>query len=199
MLNGLFESAGLNPPTATFDLPQFAAKERKPYIVIRPATIRTEWIASARNPDPKYLCEAAEILKKDFDIISVADLDGSAEFAVNPLPFATHSFHKGELNVEQLMALVQNASGVVGGVGWILPAAMAYRTPMLLIYGGWGRINGAQHVLDHRIDQSKLHQAHPDKFCMCNDRMHLCDRTITDFSTHVEHFKKDFLNAPVTQ
>ena len=200
ILQGLFDSAGLIPETVKFDLPSFPVTERRPYVVVRPATIRTEWIATSRNPDPKYLCEAVDALRKDFDIVSVADLDGSSEFAVNPMPYADHVFHRGELKVEDLMSLVENAAGVVGGVGWILPAALAYRTPMLLIYGGWGAVNGEHKVLDPRLPMENLHQVFPDRFCMCNDRVHACDRTISGLEQHIENFQQVITkNATVPQ
>ena len=86
------------------------------------------------------------------------------------------------------MGLVQDAAGVIGGVGWLLPAALAYRVPMLCIWGGWGTPNGPQRVLDPRLDVSKLVQAVPDAFCMCNDRDHLCNKTINDFERYVDEF-----------
>jgi hypothetical protein len=200
ILASLFRSAGINPPTVKFDLPSFPKQQRRPYVVVRPATIRTEWIATSRNPDPKYLCRAVDMLRDEFDIVSVADLDGVAEYAVEPMPYADQKYHRGELQVEDLLSLVENAAGVVGGVGWVLPAALAYRTPLLLIYGGWGAVNGAHKVLDQRLPMDKLHQVFPDRFCMCNDRVHACDRTISDLDKHIENFKQVITkNATVPQ
>jgi len=188
MLDSLARSAGLYKERLTFDGPPVAKTDNHPYIVIRPATLRGEWMAAARNPKPEYLARTAEALSKHYDIISIADIDGTNEYAVEPLPFAHETYHKGELPIEELLELVGNASAVVGGVGWLLPAAMAYKVPMLLLYGGWGQINGPDHVLDRRIDSSMIHQVFPDRFCMCNDRSHDCDKTISHLDAEIDKF-----------
>jgi len=188
MLDSMMQSVGLQRDRITFDGPPVAKTGNHPYIVVRPATLRGEWLAAARNPEPAYLCQAVEILKQRFDIISVADIDGSAEYAVEPLPFAHEVYNRGELNAEELLELVGNASGVVGGVGWLLPAAIAYKVPMLLVYGGWGHVNGPQHTLDKRMDASLVTPVYPDRFCMCNDRSHNCDKSISNFGDKVQAF-----------
>lgn len=195
MLSGMFDSVEMQPRRVRFDLPTFtqAVKTTRPYIVVRPGTVRTEWIAAARNPDPWLICRVIDELRQDFDIISIADLEQGKEYAVEPLPYADQRFHAGELRCEDLMALVQNAAGVVGGVGWLLPAALAYRTPMLLLYGGWGHINGPQHILDDRLPTENLVQVFPDKFCMCNDRLHNCDLKVSDIAPHLSRFR-DVIN-----
>lgn len=51
----------------------------KPVAVIRPATVRKEWANPARNPDPKYLADAARELRKHFYVVSLADLEEGEE------------------------------------------------------------------------------------------------------------------------
>lgn len=179
MLHGLCDAAGVHAKTLTFDLPTFAdASLRAPYIVIRPATIRTEWKSDSRNPRPEYLALAAEKLRRHFRIISVADLAAGAEWALPPLPYADETFHAGELGVEQLLALVENAAGVVGGVGWLVPAAIAYQVPMFLLYGGQGANNGPARIFDPRMKTDLVYQVRPDRFCMCAVSSHACDKRI---------------------
>lgn len=192
MLDSMMRSVGLSRNDITFDGPPVAKTNNRPYIVIRPATLRGEWMAAARNPKPEYLCRAADMLRDKFDIISIADLDTCHEYAVEPVPFAHETYHKGELPLEEVLELVANASGVVGGVGWLLPAAVAYKVPMLLLYGGWGAINGPAHTMDDRMDVSRIQQVFPDRFCMCNDRGHDCNKTITNIEEHVERFALQF-------
>ena len=149
ILQALSESAGVVLDQITFDLPSFRTETiDRPYIVIRPATVRKEWRAIGRNPRPEYLAQAAEYLRDYFHIISVADLSEGQEWLVPPIPYADETYHAGELSFEGLMALVEGASGIVGGVGWQVPAAIAYRVPMLLIFGGWGVPNGPQRIFD---------------------------------------------------
>lgn len=187
MLQGLMRSARLERGTVNFDGPPVEPGAGA-YVLVRPATVRTEWPAAARNPEPKYLQRAVEALRGRYTVISIADLDGRNEWAVEPLPVADHAFHRGELQLEDLLALVAGAAGVIGGVGWLLPAAISYRVPMLLVYGGWGAVNGPQRVLDPRMDASRVVQAMPDRFCMCNDRAHACDKTISNIDDAIERF-----------
>jgi hypothetical protein len=188
MLDSLMRSVGVQSDTVNFDGPPVAKTNNRPYIVVRPATVRSEWFAGARNPRAEYIDQATRILGEKFDIISIADLAPGKEWADGELPFAHERYHAGELPVEELLELVGNASGVVGGVGWLLPAAIAYRVPMLLLYGGWGYVNGPQHTIDSRMDASRVTQVFPDRFCMCNNKAHDCDKTITGFSGYVERF-----------
>jgi hypothetical protein len=188
MLQGLCRAFGVTPARITFDAPAFSQPPREPYIVVRPATIRTEWRADGRNPRPEYLQRAVEALRCRYRVVSVADLQPGQEWALDPLPYADQRYHAGELQLEQLLALVAGAVAVVGGVGWLVPAAVAYRVPMLLLYGGWGAVNGPQRIFDARIDTSLVQQVLPDRFCLCCDRGHPCDKTISNLDRHLERF-----------
>lgn len=188
MLAGMFAALGAQPARITFDLPAFPLfpTRRRPYVVIRPATLRREWSAAARNPRPEYLALAADRLRADFDVVSVADLAPGIEWPVGDLPYADERFHAGELQVERLMALVAGAAGVVGGVGWAVPAAVAYRVPLFLIYGGCGQHDGPARIFDPRMPTGNVHHALPDRFCLCSDRAHACNKTIATIAQQVE-------------
>ena len=114
-----------------FDLPSFGespVQVDKPVAVIRPATVRKEWANPARNPDPKYLAEAARELRKHFYVVSLADLEEGEEWLVGELPEADLYLHKGELSLTEMLALVEHAAVVVSGVCWALPASICYKT-----------------------------------------------------------------------
>jgi len=172
---------------AEFDLPDFGKIESpRPYAVLRPVTHRKEWLAQSRSPDPKYVAEAADILKDSgYTIVSVADLADGEEWAELPLPYADVQYHKGELSVRQLMALIQHASVVVGGVGWIVPAAIAAKTPAWIINGGQGGFNSRERITDPRMDLSKIEFAVPDRFCKCFHSQHSCRKAINN---HADKF-----------
>lgn len=149
----------------------------RPYMVVRPPTVRREWSAPSRNPLPEYVRAASlKAARKGYEIISVADLLLNEEWIVGAVPFAHKTYHRGELSTSDLLSLVAGASGVIGGVGWALPAALAYRVPMLCIFGGCGAHNAPARVLDTRIDCSQLVQAVPTNFCMCSAPEHNCDK-----------------------
>ena len=189
LLQALCVDLGIAPETIDFSGPPIELPPRRPYVVVRPATIRQEWHAEARNPSPEYLASAARAARDaGLAVISVADLADGQEWALDPLPPADYRYHAGEFSVERLLALVAGAAGVIGGVGWLLPAAIAYRVPMLLIYGGAGGHHGPGRVLDPRLDISRIEQALPDRFCPCRDHAHDCDKTISNLERHIENW-----------
>jgi len=119
-------------------------------------------------------------------VISVADLEDDVEWALEPLPRATTRFHKGELNIKELLGLIQHASVVVGGVGWMTPASIAYKVPSWVIFGGFGAFNAPENLFDKdRMDLSKIGYALPDQFCRCRDGAHKCRK---DISNHAQKF-----------
>ena len=177
----------LKVDSSSFDLPDFDSPISGKYAVIRPATVRTEWSAASRNPKPEYLAECAEkLLSEGYSVISVADLEDDVEWALEPLPKATKRFHKGEFNIKELLGLIQHASVVVGGVGWMTPASIAYKVPSWIIFGGFGAFNAPENLFDKdRMDLSKIGYALPDQFCRCRDGAHKCRK---DISNHAQKF-----------
>lgn len=193
VLEGLCAAYGVSLPAVTFDVPSFGnyggVGGNEPYVVIRPATIRQEWRADGRNPLPEYLDAAAcAAVAFGYKVISIADLKWPHEWIDGAPPYADVRFHNGELNVEQCLELVSGAAAVIGGVGWLVPAAIAARVPMLLLYGGWGLPNGPHRILDARLDTSRIHQVMPDRFCMCKDPFHTCDKTVSDIGAQIDQF-----------
>jgi len=175
----------------SFDLPKFNTikiNTKKPICIIRPATIRQEWIAASRNPDPNYLLEASRILRKKYYVISVADIDNLNEIGVDPLPEADLYFNTGELTAEQVLGLIQKADLVVGGVGFIVPACIATKTKLFCILGGNGGYNSPELIIDARMDLSNVYFCKPDNFCKCTSAIHNCDKRISNFNDQLEGF-----------
>lgn len=168
-----------------FDLPSFGpspVQSEKPIAVIRPATVRTEWANPARNPDPEYLSAAARELRKHFYVVSLADLEEGEEWLVGEPPEADLQLHSGELSVSEMLALVEHAAVVVSGVGWALPAAVCYHTPVFIIQGGCGAHNAPHIVTDPEMDLSRVGWAEPDNYCMCASMDHDCSKHISGFT-----------------
>lgn len=170
-------------PPGVMDLPDFGPSPiAGPYVVVRPVTVRTEWRADARNPLPEYVAQAAaEMRRRGYRVVSVADLEDGKEWALEPLPPADHQFHAGELPVEQLMALVQGAAAVIGGIGWILPACIAARVPALIVCGGQGGFNAPELITSPGMDLSRIEFVVPDNFCRCIQKKHDCDKRIANY------------------
>ena len=183
MMRGMRDKFGID--SSSFDLPDFDSPIQGEYAVIRPATIRNEWKASSRNPKPEYLAECAQmLLDRGIKVISVADLQDGEEWALEPLPKATETYHRGEFSIKELLGLVQHAKIVVGGIGWIVPAAIAYKVPAWFIFGGYGAYNSPENLFDAgRMDLSKVGYALPDDFCRCRDGSHNCRKEISNHAT----------------
>lgn len=184
IFNGLEIRFNVKP--VALDLPDFGPSPVSGrYIVIRPATVRSEWRADSRNPDPAYIAEATRLaMARGYKVVSVADLCDE-EWLVGDPPPADIYFHSGELKLEQLIALVQGAVAVIGGVGWIVPACIAAKVPAWIICGGNGGYNAPERITDKRLDTSRIGWAVPDNYCRCTEAIHNCDKRI---SNHAEKF-----------
>lgn len=180
IIPGMTACFGIAP--GEFDLPPLPpSPEQGKYVVVRPATVRSEWRADTRNPDTSYIYLAAwTAIQRGYKVISVADLVEGQEWAVDHLPPADVQYHKGELPVEQLLSLVANASAVIGGIGWLVPAALAAKVPAWIICGGQGGFNSPQQICP---PGSTITFAVPDNFCRCRLKQHNCDKRISDYDS----------------
>lgn len=169
-----------------FDLPQFndlhpSIPTDRPVAVIRPATVRTEWASASRNPDPAYLARAGQRLRQLFFVVSVADTVPGMEWVVGNEPDADLKLHHGELTLPQLCSLYERAACVVSPVGFSVPMAIAYKTPLFVVAGGRGGHNAPEIVTDPVMDLSRVRWAIPDNYCRCSRADHDCDRLISYF------------------
>jgi len=164
--------------------------DTRPIALIRPVTVRKEWCNPARNPIPEYVAWCSNRLRDEFHVVLVADLDDSAEWLLPPFPWADQSFTCGELGIKEILGLTQHASVAVGGVGWVLPVAVAYQTPLYCILGGQGGHNSPRRVTDPRMNLSSVRWGMPDKLCMCSDMLHECAKTISSLEVTFEKFLK---------
>ncbi len=180
IVQGMRKCFRVNPKE--FDLPDFGSPPVEGrYVMVRPATVRAEWRADTRNPLPEYIASAsAEIRRRGWKVVSVADLEEGKEWALGELPPADMRFHRGELRVTQLLSLLQHADAVIGGIGWIVPAAIAAKVPAWIICGGQGGFNSPEHITDPVMDLSRIAFAVPDNFCRCTLKQHTCDKRIAD-------------------
>lgn len=188
IIEALERSIGVKNANLSIKMPRLGLKKKKT-IIVRPCTVRAEWPASARNCDPKYLCQAVEALKDEFHIVSIADLEDGKEWIDGDAPFAHEKYHAGELSLTDIMTLLESSAGSIGSVGWLLPASMAYNLPMLCIFGGWGSSNCPERLFDSRIDDNMIVKAIPDNFCMCSRHDHKCDKQITNFEKYIDEFR----------
>ena len=180
IIQGMTASFGVMP--GEFDLPPLPpSPETGKYVVVRPATVRSEWRADARNPDEMYIYEAAQEARvRGYKVISVADIEEGKEWIVGLPPYADVRYHKGELLIEQLLALVKGSAAVIGGIGWLVPAALAAKVPAWIICGGQGGFNAPELICP---TGSTITFAVPDNFCRCKLKQHNCDKRISDYDS----------------
>lgn len=184
IIRGMRMAFGINP--ADFDLPDFGPSPvAGKYVVVRPVTVRAEWRADTRNPDPEYIAYTSWYAHTlGYKVVSVADLEDGKEWMVGAAPWADVEYHRGELNVSQLMALIQGASAVIGGIGWIVPACLAAKVPAWVVCGGQGGFNAPELICP---EGSTVTFSVPDNFCRCKLKEHNCDKRI---SNHAPDFTR---------
>lgn len=184
-LIGKYGTMGIREFREKMDLPSLPGHYLRlphgmPLAVIRPVTTRTEFPAESRAPNPNYVGWAAKTLKAaGYYVVSIADCDGAHEVLEHEPP-AHLSLHKGELGILGALALIRDASLVVGGSGFIVPAAIAAKTNLFVIFGGRGAYDSPQRIFDIRMDMSKIGWAMPDNFCRCTQLKHDCAKTISN-------------------
>jgi hypothetical protein len=153
-----------------------------PLAIIRPVMRRIEWDNEARNPYPAYIdMLAGDLKERGFATVVIADLKHGYEWIEGgKLPPHNVALTNGELSVRQLLAAVRDAAVVVGPVGWIVPAAVALNTRTFIVLGGNGAMNAPKKLLDPRMNARRIGFAIPERFCLCTDMRHRCDKQIPD-------------------
>jgi hypothetical protein len=183
IINGMEESFGIPfvPPLELPPLPSpRAIQTDKPLAFVRPLTVRSEWFNSARNPEPQYIADIVEALRPTHHIVCVADVAHAAEWFVGVPPKGDSEFIHGELPVMDMLALMAASDIIIGGMGFIIPAALALNKHCFVVLGGQGGHNAPSRVLDPRLDCSRIGFATPKDFCQCTNMRHNCNKTIPD-------------------
>lgn len=181
----------LNGFPYTFDLPDMGPSPLtpdRPIAFIRPATVRSEWTNTARNPRPEYVNAIAEHLMATHHVVLIADIVSGVEWSVGPLPSHHSAFVHGELTVRPLLALLRDADVVVGGVGWIVPASIALGVKAFIILGGQAKHNAPHVITDPRMNLSNIGFATPRSFCQCHEMKHNCDKQIPNLAEQWNSF-----------
>jgi len=164
------------------DLPEFQKPDIQNYVVIRPPMLRNDFYAPSRNPRMRYIYQATEIAKElGYTTVGVAKKKSYVEWPDGYLPDVDIRYYSGELTIPELMGLVSGAKWVIGGPGWQVPAALAYKTPVFMIYGGMGGCNRWEKLTDPRIQEPRVEILEPDNFCRCRKLEHKCNKEISDF------------------
>lgn len=173
-----------------YELPFISIPAGKPVALIRPTIERTEWHNASRGPLNEYVDVVARMLaQKGWHVISIADTEPGLEWIPDIEPLAHQKFHRGELTISGMLALVERADLVVTGACVIMHAAIAYQRPMICLQGGNGGNNHHLKVTDSRCcDLSNSLFIYPDDYCRCQEMKHNCNKTISNLSARVSPF-----------
>lgn len=164
----------------------------KKIAIVRPVTHRNEWLCTSRSPKPNYIAWCAKILKDSgYYVISIADCEQDKEWIEGIEPPADLKLHKGELGILGTLSLINNSDIIIGGSGFIVPAALATEKNLFIIFGGRGEYDNPHKILDIRLNLKKVGWALPNNFCRCNKMNHDCDKTINDLDDKFFNFIKD--------
>jgi ADP-heptose:LPS heptosyltransferase len=163
------------------------------YAVIRPCTVRREWPNPARNCDPAYIEIAARACReKGLIVVLIASLTPKQEFLIGNLP--EHDVWPHDLSTPDMLALVSGAEVAIGPPGWVQPAAIAARRPLLTIYGGRGTYhNPASDLPPYAQDDPKVRTLVPEDHCRCLDPYHQCNKHIRNAEQRIRHAIADLL------
>lgn len=161
--------------------------------IIRPSTVRKEWLVETRNANQNYIGWCSKILKEaGYYTIAIADLKQGEEWLADGIDVpADLKLYKGELGIYGTLELIRKADLVVGGSGFIIPACAAMKQNLFLILGGRLGYDGISKTLHPSMDLNKIHFASPKNPCKCSLNQHDCDKRIDDLD--IKFF--DFLRA----
>lgn len=154
----------------------------KPVLVYRPLVTRMkEWGGcNARNPDAQTYANLFASIREQFYVVSIADVvpgfETICDFSPSPAPFrkADLELHYGQLPMDELAVLFDQAAMVYTSPGFAVPLAQAVTTPVVAVFGGYENSRsfsvGAQWTPYLGID--------PINSCQCFMHSHPCDKRI---------------------
>lgn len=132
------------PLKAQTYLPSMGSKK---LCLIRPNTLRNEWLCPARNPKTEYIQRFIDLHKKDFFIVSIANLMEGQEVYDGKLTSIDMEI-TSNLPIEALMGMFQIADVIITSPSFWVPLGLALGSNMLVIYGG--------HESHYRINDKRL-------------------------------------------
>lgn len=169
-------------------------KYKNPIVLVRPPTVRQEWLNPARNCDPRALQVLVDFLKKDFTLVGIASLAQGVEWLSPPPIKGLHeTFYHGEINVQTLIGLT-HLWWSVGANGFLVPMALATQGSAYILFGGNYGYNAPNRLLHPGYPMGRLGYSEPDTPCVdCILPEHRCrkhidpDRLVQEFSDWANH------------
>lgn len=149
--------------------------DHRPLLIIRPLVDRTEWKGcTARNPDHLAYRDLLTVFQHRFFTISIADLVPNVEWLTAGALPADAIFHRGELDIEIIAGLVQQAALTYASPGFMVPLSQAVGTPSICVFGGYE--NGSSFSLGAKLTPHL--PVEPITPCQCFSHTHRCNKKI---------------------
>lgn len=144
-------------------------------MVYRPVVLRKEWNSASRNPDPQAYAEIFAEARKDYFVVSIADLEPSLEWIVGTEQHADVKLHRAELDFPTMAALFAEANIGFFNAGFAPVLAQAVGLPSIVVYGGRESYRTTQAAGAHLAPTLGIDPIRP---CDCHTEMHPCDKRI---------------------
>ena len=146
------------------------------FALVRPPTLRREWPAPGRNPDPRAFWA---VLREYADAWHWVAAGARLEPGEEELAGITHGWStellRDELELEELFAAVAQARVVLAPIGYVLPLACALEARAFFVLGG----HVPMRALLHREQPwDRIGWVQPDPFCACGNPRHDCPKPL---------------------
>lgn len=147
----------------------------KKICIVRQPTVRPEWHNTARNPDINYLQLLVDKYRTEYYFISIAHTKKGVEWFDEQLRNIDKKFHKGELALTTIFAILKLADMVITYPDLFLIASIAVRAKCFCVYGGCAK---PEIITDKNMGLENLAWVAPNPFCNCIRMEHNCRKKI---------------------
>lgn len=185
VLSAMMNNCQVSPQEPDYDFPTLkewrlaahhiikAWNTDKPILIYRPLIIRKEWGGcERRNPDIETYYELLKSIRDKFFVVSVADTVDGVEWIVSKDIEADIEFHHGELPIEILSALVEQAELTYNSPGFMSILSKSVGTPNICVFGGY------ENSKSFSAGSSPYLGIDPINSCQCFSHTHSCDKRI---------------------
>ncbi|GAG20797.1 unnamed protein product [marine sediment metagenome] len=154
--------------------------------IIRPPTLRKEWNYPTRNPKLEYMQFLVDRYKDEYFYISMADLEEEVEWLDEELKGIDVKFHKGELSMPMIFALMKLSNMIICYPAFFMIAGIALRAKTFAIFGG---CSSPYASIEESMGLANFSYAVPDPSCNCFLADHDCNKEIPE-AVLIERFEE---------
>jgi hypothetical protein len=147
----------------------------RPYALIKPPTLRTDWHNEARNPCPRAFQRCIDEQRETHFMISLADLTRNKEWLAHPVEGIDLELHDGDLPLETVIGLAAMADVLLTAPGFFIPLGISLHVKTFCVFGGWHRPTD---VIDSCMNLDRYAYVAPEPFCACMINNHNCNKDI---------------------